>query len=134
MFKPVKLFAVASAFAFAIISTAGHALDMQGQVLLQTTMAQHIERHMVNGVIPHVVLDDGVVVDLVPTEAHPMILSFGDGYVLCTDFRDPEGRFVNVDFYVAQGEEGFVIFQTEIDNRAPLHALMAQGKVKKIGG
>ncbi|WP_424983806.1 hypothetical protein [Maritalea sp. S77] len=134
MFKPAKLIVAASAFVFAILPTAGNALDMQGQVLLQTTMAQHIERHMVNGVIPHVVLDDGIVVDLVPTEAHPMILSYGEGYVLCTDFRDPEGRFVNVDFYVAQGEEGFVIFQMEIDNRAPLHALMEQGKVKKIGG
>ena len=49
-----------------------------------------------------------------------MILSMGDDYVLCTDFRDPDGKFVNVDYYMTSRDGKYVVFQTEIDNRAPL--------------
>lgn len=123
---------VAATVLATIVTTPAAALTVQDKVQLQSAMAAHIERNMVDGVIPHVLLKDGVVVDLVPTKAHPMILSFGERYVLCTDFRDPEGRFVNVDFYVAKGSEGYVIFQTEIDNRASLEALMKAGKVAMV--
>ena len=104
-------------------------VSMDDKVALQAVMASYIESHLVDGIIPHVLLDKGEVVSLVPTKAHPMILTMGDDYVLCTDFRAEDGTFVNVDFYVARAETGFVIYQTEIGNRAPLEKMMEAGKV-----
>ena len=108
------------------------AMSIEDEVALQAAMSQHIQSTLIDGVVPHVELKDGTVTDLVPTKAHPMILAFGDRYVLCTDYRDPNGRSVNVDFYMTKRDGQFVVFQTEIDNRAPLRQLVAAGKVKKI--
>ena len=117
----------------AIVNTASaSSIAVDDQVALQATMASYIEAHLVDGVIPHVMLDKGEVVQLVPTKAHPMILSMGDDFVLCTDFRTEDGTFVNVDFYVARAGDGFVIFQTEIANRGPLEKMMEAGKVAMV--
>jgi hypothetical protein len=107
-------------------------LTIEDKVALQTTMFQHLEASAIDGVIPHVTLQDGSVVDLVATKSHPMILEFGDKFVLCTDLRDPEGKFVNADFYVARSAVGFTVFQVEINNRAPLEELMKAGKVSML--
>ena len=107
-------------------------ISMEDKVQLQTSMQRYIQSVEVDGVIPHVNLGDGTIADLVAIKAHPMILEFGDKFVLCTDFRDPEGKFVNVDFYISKGSQGYVVFQTEINNRAPLENLMKAGKVSMI--
>ncbi len=54
--------------------TASLATSMNDKIGLQAAMAQHIESTLIDGVVPHVELSDGTVVDLVPTKAHPMIL------------------------------------------------------------
>ena len=108
------------------------AMSLEEKVALQATMFQHIESTLIDGVVPHVQLSDGTVVDLVPTKAHPMILTFGDRYVLCTDYRDPDGQFVNIDFYLTRRNGEFVVFQTEINNRAALEQLMKAGKVTMV--
>ncbi|HMQ57512.1 MAG TPA: hypothetical protein PKE65_03085 [Rhizobiaceae bacterium] len=102
------------------------------KIKLQAAMSPYIDSHVVDGIVRHVKLDSGEIVDLVPTKAHPMILTLGDGYVLCTDFRDADGNFVNVDFYVTQVDGRFVVFQSEIANRAPLEALMQKGVVAAV--
>ena len=107
-------------------------ISMEDKVQLQTSMQRYIQSVEVDGVIPHVNLGDGTIADLVAIKAHPMILEFGDKFVVCTDFRDPEGKFVNVDFYISKGSQGYVVFQTEINNRAPLENLMKAGKVSMI--
>ncbi len=107
-------------------------LSIEEKVTLQAVMNQHIEHSIIDGIIPHVNLSNGDIVDLVPTKSHPMILSFGENYVLCTDFRDPKGEFINVDFYVTKKTGQYVIFQTEINNRDPLKKLMKAGKVAMI--
>lgn len=133
MIRKVLLAASLSA-SFVLSGVPAHAsqLSMENKVALQATMFQHIDTMTIDGIIPHVTLDNGEVVDLVPTKAHPMFLALGDIYVLCSDFRDPAGNFVNVDFYVKTAGEKFVIFQTEINNRAKLEALMKGGKVTML--
>ena len=108
------------------------ATTINDKVALQAAMTAHIEASLIDGVMPHVELSAGTLVNLVPTKAHPMILSFGENYVLCTDFRDPKGEFVNVDFYVTRKDDRFVVFQTEINNREPLKQLMGAGKVAAV--
>lgn len=107
-------------------------LPIAEKVALQATMAAYIESHSIDGVVPHVSLESGELVDLAPSKAHPMILQMGEQYVLCTDFRDPQGNFVNVDFYVGRRDGKFVVFQTEIANRGPLKRLVDSGKVHMI--
>lgn len=115
-----------------VMPSTAFATSMADKIGLQAAMTQHIESTLIDGVVPHVELSEGVVVHLVPTKAHPMILTFGDRFVLCTDYRDPEGRFVNVDFYLTRRDGRFVVFQTEINNRAALERLMKDGKVAMV--
>lgn len=125
-----------TALSLALMFSAGSAsasqISVEQKVELQASMLQHISAMTIDGVIPHVSLSDGSIADLVPTKAHPMILSFGDKYILCTDFRNPEGEFVNVDFYLTKNEDRYVVFQTEINNRDPLKKLMEDGKVSML--
>lgn len=125
-----------TALSLALVFSAGSAsasqISVEKKVELQASMLQHINAMTIDGVIPYVSLSDGSIADLVPTKAHPMILSFGDKYVLCTDFRNPEGEFVNVDFYLTKNEDRYVVFQTEINNREPLNKLMEDGKVSML--
>ncbi|MCB1472159.1 MAG: hypothetical protein H6878_02620 [Rhodobiaceae bacterium] len=123
---------LAAALALATCSASAANITLQDKIALQATMAAYIESHSVGGIVPHVRLDTGETVNLSPAKAHPMILQMGDQYVLCTDFRDPHGNFVNIDFYVARRGGEFVVFQTEVDNRGPLKALVQDGKVQML--
>ncbi len=129
----MKRFISAMAAVYISLGTAiAGQITMEDKIALQTVMQQEIQESLVDGVIPHVDLATGEITELVPTKAHAMILSIGDNYVLCTDFRDPEGKFVNVDYYLTGKDGKFVVFQTEIDNRAPLKKLVKSGKATMI--
>lgn len=107
-------------------------ISLEQKVALQAAMFQHIEKSTIDGAIPFVKLDNGKVVSLTPSKAHPMILKLGKTFVLCTDFRDPKGKFVNVDLYMTEHDDRFVVFQSEIDNRGPLKKLVNSGKVRLL--
>jgi hypothetical protein len=92
-------------------------------------MFQHIDRQLLDGVYLDIDLKTGDVRSLIPAKNHPMVLRMGEQFVLCTDFKTRAGESVNVDFYASRRGKSFVIFRTEIDNRAPLTALMDAGKV-----
>jgi len=95
---------------------------------LQATMQQHIDRHRVSGLYQSVDLKTGTLRKLAPGTPHPKIFTMGDTYVLCADMRDEAGKNINVDFFVARRESGFVVFQSEVDNREAFRALIKQGK------
>lgn len=99
---------------------------------LHAAMLQHIDRQAVDGVYLHMDLKGGVVETYSPAKAHPMMFSMGDHFVLCTDFKDKNGKATNVDFYLAKRGKSYAVFQTEIANREPLMQLMKAGKVKSI--
>ena len=99
---------------------------------LQASMRQHIDRQLVKGNYLDLDLSTGIVRTLHPVTAHPMLLRMGNHFVLCTDFRDDDGKPVNVDFYMARRGNGFVVFRTEVGNRGPLDRLMAAGKVERL--
>lgn len=122
---------IALAALLAVLSSGAHAtpLPPAEQAALQSSMFQFIDRQLVGERFLDLDLASGVTRALYPAKAHPMILRMGDGFVLCTDFRDEDGKAVNVDFYVAPSREGYVVYHSEIDNRGSLKALMAAGKV-----
>lgn len=113
-------------------TAAANPLGAADKAALQAAMAQHIERQLVDGSFLHLDAAQGTVRVLVPAKTHPRIMQLGEYYVLCTDFRDQQGAPVNVDFYLAPGSRSFVVFQTEVANRAPLQALVRAGRVKAV--
>ncbi len=99
---------------------------------LQAAMQRHMDRSVINGALPFMNLETGKVEPLYPTESHPLILTMGDSFVLCADLRTSEGKKRIVDFYVTQAGKRYKIIRTEIDNRAPLKALVSSGVAKRL--
>lgn len=102
------------------------------RVKLQSFLQAHVDRLLVDGAFLWLDLPTGEVRKLYPTTAHPMIMTFGSHYVLCSEFRDSAGKPVEMDFYTAVRGNSHVVFRTEIANRAPLMALMDKGKVQRL--
>lgn len=94
---------------------------------LQAAMQQHIQRHVVDGAILHFDANTGEVRPLYPTKAHPMVITMGDHFVLCTDLRDKSGKEMPLDLYMARNGRSYVVFHSEINNRTPLQRLLKKG-------
>lgn len=98
---------------------------------LQAAMQRHIERTLVDGLLLHLDRSSGEVQRLHPVTAHPMILIFGEHFVLCFDFRDDAGNNVPIDYYMARQGGSYAVFHTAVADRALLQDLMAAGKVTR---
>lgn len=130
--RMIRGFALAATLAFAMVhgpfaAAATDALTTADRVALQSTMAQYIEQHTVGDAFLHVDMRTGKVEKLYPSTQHAMIVKLNNVIVLCADLRTKDGHNVNADFYATRDNGQFVIFQTEIDNRAPLQALLMKG-------
>lgn len=104
---------------------------------LQAAIQTHIDRSAIDGALPFMNLETGKVEPLYPTEAHPLILTMGESFVgesfvLCADLRTADGAKRIVDFYLTHAGKRYKIIRTEIDNRAPLKALMSAGIAKRL--
>ena len=102
-------------------------LSTADRVALQSVMAQYIDQHTVGDAFLHVDTKTGAIQKLYPATQHPMIVRLNQVIVLCADLRTQDGQMVNADFYATRDAGQFVIFQTEIGNRAPLQALIIKG-------
>ena len=99
---------------------------------LQAAMQRHLDRSSIDGALPFMNLETGEVEPLYPTESHPLILTIGDSFVLCADLRTAEGVKRIVDFYLTPAGKRYKIIRMEVDNRAPLKALMTAGVAKRL--
>lgn len=104
---------------------------LKEKAALQASMQRHIDRHMVDGVILYLDRTSGEVRRLHPVTAHPMILIYGEHFVLCFDFRDDAGNNVPIDYYMAQQGQNYAVFHTAVADRSLLQDLMAAGKVTR---
>ncbi len=111
-------------------ATAGHGVTTTEKIMLQAAMQQSIARQLVDGKYYYFDAEAAKVHTLYPAKTHPMILRMGEHFILCTNFRKDTGEAVNIDFYVARQGDGFVIFDTVVDNRAPIKKLMNAGLVR----
>ena len=118
-------FAGSSAFAEKSISIGEKAL-------LQASMQKHIDDHLVDGAYLHLEMKTGEVRHLHPVKAHPMILKMGKFFVLCSHFKDKDGKEATVDYYMARRGSSFVVFKALVDERKPLQKLMKAGKVSRL--
>ncbi|MDX1402238.1 MAG: hypothetical protein R3245_09975 [Kiloniellales bacterium] len=110
----------------------GHAARVGEKAALQAAMQRHIDRNLVNGVFLYLDTTNGEVRDLYPSKAHSVILRMGDYFVLCSDFRDKDGKSVNVDFYLARDGDRYVVFHSAIDDRRILKGLLSEGKAERF--
>jgi len=134
MRNPIKLALVAAALAApASLPSLAHATDTtELKAKLQASMQRSVERRLVDGALLSLDFETGETTQLYPVEAHPMILAMGDHFVLCSDLKALDGTSKTVDYYMAKNGNRYSIFRTEIDNRAPLKALMKAGKAHHL--
>lgn len=102
------------------------------RISLQAAFQRSLDASLIDGALQHVDLATGEVTSFYPVENHPMILRMGDLRILCSDLMSQDGKRVPVDYYFAPAGETYVVIQTEIDNRAPLDALMKAGLVSRL--
>lgn len=99
---------------------------------LQAALQRNLGRTMIEGALPHLDLSTGSLARFYPTDNHEIILKMDDVYVMCATLVDDSGREATVDYYLAQSGDRFSVIRTEIDNRAPLKALMDTGKAIRL--
>ena len=99
---------------------------------LQTVMQRHIEGQLIDGALRVRDLSSGDISLYYPTERHSMVMSIDEDYILCTDLVSESGESVPVDFYVTSAGDDYFVYQTEINNRRPLKALMKKNLVKRL--
>lgn len=114
------------------LPTIGWADTTELKITLQSSLQRSIERLMVDGALRHMNFESGELEDYYPVENHPMIISLGDHYVMCSDLKRSDGTSVQVDYYLTAKGNRWALVQTEIDNRKPLKALMKAGKAKML--
>ncbi len=106
------------------LPSAAWGLSLTEKVTLQSTMQRYIDQQMVDGIFLYLEARSGEVRALHPVSAHTKILSVGQYFVLCFDFRDDQGQDVNIDFYLARKDTSYVVFHTAIDDRKLLRRMM----------
>lgn len=106
--------------------------NLSTKVALQAAMQRHVDASLVDGAILYLDTDSGEVRKMHPVTAHPIILTMGDHYVLCFDFRDDAGKNLHIDYYMAQRGNEYVVFHTAVADHDMLDGLMKAGKVKRF--
>jgi hypothetical protein len=120
------------AFAPVLFGTANAGAGIGDKALLQAGMQKHIEDHLVQGAYLHLDGKSGKVQKLFPDTPHPMILTMGEYFVLCSNFRDAKGKEINVDFYMARKGSGYMVFKAAVEDRDSLKRLMRNGMVSRL--
>ena len=110
----------------------GYGAEIGEKAALQAAMQQQIDRSLVNGVFLHLNTDNGEIQRLYPQDAHPLILRMDDYFILCTNFKDIDGKSVNVDYYISRDGESLVVFHTAVDDREFLLRWISEGKAKRF--
>lgn len=126
------LSAIILAVSLANMAAPADAAKVGEMAAMQAAMQQHIDRSLINGALPNFDMKTGKMRHLYPAKAHPMILSLGDYFVLCSDFRDEANAAVNVDFYLALENGRYVIFQMAVEDRKALMQQVRDGKAKRL--
>jgi hypothetical protein len=124
-------------FAVAILLSFGFSTARADQSVsllaqLQTVMQRHIEGQLIDGALRVRDLSNGDVSLYYPTERHSMVMSIDEDYILCTDLVSESGESVPVEFYVTSAGDDYFVYQTEINNRRPLKALVEKNLVERL--
>lgn len=123
-----KLGLVGVLFAALAFSTPVAAADIppQVQVRLQSAMQQYIDQISVDGAYSYIDSETSELKTVYPANVHPMVLSFGDDYFVCSELVDENGSNLTADFLVRQFGDGYRVVQMIIDNRRLVEQAMSK--------
>lgn len=113
-------------------ATANATVTISEKIQLQATVKQAVDRNLVDGKFYYFDAQTSKIEALYPAKPHPKILSIGDHFIVCADFRKRDGKTVNVDFFLTRQENGFVLFDTVVGDREPIDRLMLSGQVRVV--
>ncbi len=124
----------ASLLAFSIVTPASakSQLSQSDKIQLHVGMQKSIKERLVDGKFYYFDDEAHKMVPLYPAKSHHTILSMGDNFVLCSDFRSESGKSVPIDFYMARNGDAFMVIDTVVGNRMPLMRLMKKGEATPI--
>lgn len=122
------LFLVLAFSTSVLFSGAAVAGSEETRTRMQADLQKHIYRSLADGVFHSLDSKSGKVLKLHPLNNHPVILTMGEYYVMCADFRDANGKPVDVDFYMLEDRGRFKVFRTEANNHKLLSKLVKAGK------
>ena len=109
------------------------ALDLgELRVGLQASLQRGLERSMIDGAVRNLDVTTGQVTDYYIAESHTVIVKLNDLFVMCATLVDAKGTEATVDYYLAPNGRQFTIIRSEINNRAPLKALIDAGKAQRL--
>ena len=130
--KQIFLGTIFATMLFALPAQASEKLARADKIQLQAAMQMSIGRKLVDGQYLYFDVNKDKVEILHPVQAHPMILQMDAHYILCSDFRNSDGKKVNIDFYVTRAENKFVVFDTVVNNRKPIQRMMKAGRASIV--
>lgn len=126
MIQRIALFAALFFLAAGNIAPASatEKLNQQHKVELQVALMEYIDANSVDGKFVYFDARTQEMVALFPANLHPMIVPTASVYFLCADFRDAKGYKVDVDFVATRSEDGFIVFQTMVNQRHIVREMM----------
>jgi hypothetical protein len=133
MIRPFRSLVIgAAALLFGTTASPAADVGLADLATLQATMQQFVDRKTVDGAYLLFDIKATEVRELYPVTGHPMIMRLGEHFVLCFDFVDGAGKKVEIDYYVARKDDGFVVFHEAVESRAVLEAMARQGRATPI--
>mgnify|MGYP006919306214 CR=1 FL=1 len=126
---------MAAGFAAILFSTSVSAsgdVSLGERAALQAAMQQYVDHKTVDGAYLLFDMQTAEVRELYPVTGHPIVMQLDEHFVLCFDFADAKGRKVEVDYYLARKDNGFVVFHEAVGSRKILEAMMKRGRVKPV--
>ncbi len=120
-----RLIVILSAATLIALATSARAgtLTTDQRVALQMKLIDYIDERTIDGKFLHFDADRKETTALYPAHLHPRIIPIDDIYFLCADFRDVDGKAVEVDFVARIVDGDARILQTMVGQRSVIRAL-----------
>jgi len=95
---------------------------------LQSAMIAHVDDVSVDGAYTYLDTKTNAIETVYPANVHPMVLSMGADFFVCSEMINDKGDAVTADFLVRKVDGNYTVVQMIVNNRAALQAAM-----KKLG-
>ena len=113
--------------ALTLLASAGAAqaapLTTEARVSLQMKLIDYIDERTIDGKFLYFDADRKETTALYPAHLHPRIVPIDDIYFLCADFRDVDGKAIEVDFVARIVDGDARILQTMVGRRGVIRAM-----------
>ena len=96
------------------------------QVKLQQAMLKHLDEVMVDGAYTYVDTKERSADTIYMANIHPMIIQFGDGYFVCSEMVDGQGKNRTADFLVRPIRGEYRVVQMIVNDRDAVTAAMSK--------